>query len=79
MFISKLKAQQSLQVYFILSCLGFSRVAYPAGGTFIGYYVDGKRNGCGVFEWPDGALNFRDYNKDDLISGNLALFYLYIN
>lgn len=49
-----------------------SQASYPNGGTYYGYWIDSKRHGVGVFEWPDGAKFAREYTEDRLVSGSIS-------
>lgn len=61
---------------------GAASSAYPTGGsahaasahasagvsTYRGYWSRGKKHGCGVFTWPDGRLERREYVHGALIA-----------
>lgn len=52
---------------------GFARLTVSSGGVFTGTYTEGQRHGCGIFEWPDGKLSFREYRRDLLVESAPAL------
>jgi len=46
---------------------GFNKETYPDGSSFEGLFLNGKRNGCGVFTWPSGLVEEREYDQGHLV------------
>jgi len=46
---------------------GFNKETYPDGSSFEGLFTGGKKNGCGVFTWPSGLVEEREYDTGHLV------------
>ena len=56
---------------------GKGKYTFPSGNVYEGDYVDSKRNGKGVFRWPNGGWFYRPpfglFYLLDIISSGLLL------
>jgi hypothetical protein len=57
---------------FWTNCVG--TYATPDGATYVGEWLDDKRNGQGTFTWPDGAT-YVGQHKDDKANGQGTATY----
>jgi len=47
---------------------GFGKETDASGAVYSGFWKDDKRHFSGVFQWPSGKIEEREYNNDILIS-----------
>lgn len=51
---------------------GHGKAAYATGDTYDGEFLDGKRNGKGIYTWANGAKFDGDYNQNSRSYGKLT-------